>query len=251
MIQAVLVDIAGVLYDGAEPIPGSVEAIDRLQDGPTALRFVTNTSQQSPAQVRQKLEDLGFAVGEGQLFTAPAAISSYLRRHDMKCHALVHPNLDDEFRPYESDTPDAVVIADAGERFDYPHLNTAFKHLMHGAQLIAIGDNRYFKKDGELVLDAGPFVRALAYAADTAPMIVGKPSADFFRIVVDSVSCKAGDALMIGDDMMADCAGALSAGLQACLVRTGKYREGDEGKCPLPGLKCAADLREALAEFRI
>lgn len=33
---------------------------------------------------------------------------------------------------------------------------------------------------------------------------------------------------MVGDDVFGDVEGALKAGLQACLVRTGKYQPGDE-----------------------
>mmetsp|Transcript_15226 Transcript_15226/g.35287 ORF Transcript_15226/g.35287 Transcript_15226/m.35287 type:complete len:125 (+) Transcript_15226:548-922(+) len=40
---------------------------------------------------------------------------------------------------------------------------------------------------------------------------------------------RAEDVCMIGDDVSADCRGALEAGIgTAILVRTGKYREGDE-----------------------
>ena len=33
---------------------------------------------------------------------------------------------------------------------------------------------------------------------------------------------------MVGDDVFGDVEGALQAGINACLVRTGKYRDGDE-----------------------
>jgi len=33
---------------------------------------------------------------------------------------------------------------------------------------------------------------------------------------------------MIGDDIYGDVEGALDNGLQACLVKTGKYQDGDE-----------------------
>ena len=33
---------------------------------------------------------------------------------------------------------------------------------------------------------------------------------------------------MVGDDVHGDVEGALNSGMQACLVQTGKYREGDE-----------------------
>lgn len=246
MIKAVLLDIAGVLYDGGTPIARAVETVAELQKKPVAVRFVTNTSQKSPQQVKQQLDELGFEVAPDQLYTAPTAITSYLNAGGMTCYALVHPNLDREFEPFESPTPDAVVVADAGDRFDYARLNQAFQHLMEGAELIAIGDNKYFRKEGKLVLDAGPFIHALAYATDKEPIIIGKPSETFYRVVVDSVPCAPKEAIMIGDDVEADCTGALRAGLQACLVQTGKYQPGDESRCELPGLQCVTDVTQAL-----
>jgi ribonucleotide monophosphatase NagD (HAD superfamily) len=37
---------------------------------------------------------------------------------------------------------------------------------------------------------------------------------------------------MVGDDVMADVVGAIDAGLQGCLVKTGKFLDGDERKLP-------------------
>ena len=39
---------------------------------------------------------------------------------------------------------------------------------------------------------------------------------------------EAGQVMMVGDDAEADVLGAIDAGLQGALVRTGKYRPGDE-----------------------
>lgn len=251
MIKAVLLDIAGVLYDSGKPIAGALEAVQRLQRRPVAVRFVTNTSRQSPRQVAIQLETMGFSVGPKQLFTAPGAVVAYLGDRGLSCYSLVHPNLDGLFRPFQSTSPDAVVVADAGDRFDYSHLNKAFQYLMQDASLIAIGDNRYFRKDGELVLDAGPFIHALSYATQKESVIIGKPSETFFDIVLNSVPCSPAEALMIGDDVIADCEGALRTGLQACLVRTGKYQPGDESRCGLPGLLCETNLDHALGAFGI
>jgi len=52
---------------------------------------------------------------------------------------------------------------------------------------------------------------------------------------------------MIGDDAASDVGGALAAGLRGILVRTGKYRRGDEDRIGQPGAKVAKDLAEAVA----
>ena len=51
---------------------------------------------------------------------------------------------------------------------------------------------------------------------------------------------------MIGDDVEADVNGALSLGLKAILVRTGKHRSGDEKRIAEGG-HCVTDLVEAVA----
>ena len=47
----------------------------------------------------------------------------------------------------------------------------------------------------------------------------------FFDQVLASVGVDASAAAMVGDDIESDIGGALRAGLDAILVRTGKYRE--------------------------
>jgi ribonucleotide monophosphatase NagD (HAD superfamily) len=59
---------------------------------------------------------------------------------------------------------------------------------------------------------------------------------------VARLGCAPEAVLMVGDDAVADVEGALRAGLQGALLRTGKYRAGDEARIALPGAGCHADL---------
>ena len=95
-----------------------------------------------------------------------------------------------------------------------------------------VGSSNY--RDG-LSLDIGPFVAALEYATGQSAVILGKPSPDFYGVAVDSLGCESKHVVMVGDDALADVDGALAAGLQGILVRTGKYRPGDEEKITHPG----------------
>ena len=79
-------------------------------------------------------------------------------------------------------------------------------------------------------LDAGPFVHALEYASGNKATVIGKPSRDFYLAAVRSVGCEPDETVMVGDDVEADVLGAVAAGLQGILVKTGKYRQGDEQK---------------------
>ncbi|CAI9587395.1 unnamed protein product [Staurois parvus] len=95
-------------------------------------------------------------------------------------------------------------------------------------------------KDG-LALGPGPFVTALEYATDTKATVVGKPEKTFFLEALRSTGCSPEEAVMIGDDSRDDIGGAQNTGMLGILVRTGKYREGDEQKIePAPHLTCAS-----------
>lgn len=228
MYRTVLLDISGVLYQGRSAIPGSVAAVQRLRRAGVELRFVTNTSRQTASALVVMLHGLGFDVSADEIFTAPQAARRWLEVHQYRPFLIIHPDLEVEFDDLDQNNPNAVLLADAEDRLNYTYLDRAFALLMEGAPLLAIGDNRYFQGSDRLHLDAGPFVRALEYAAGIRAEVAGKPSRLFFEQVLAATGSDACDTLMVGDDVHADILGALDAGLQACLVKTGKYRPGDE-----------------------
>lgn len=244
-ILGALLDIAGVLYDGEVPIPGAVESIRKLRASGLPLRLVTNTSRQPKHALLNRLRRLGFDVSDNELFTATEALADHLVRNRLRPFLLVHPNLDAEFAALDKDRPNAVVIGDAADRFTYERLNDAFRLIVDGAPMLAIARNRYFRDADQLSLDAGPFVAALEYAAGSEAILFGKPAPAFFEAAMTDLGTAPAETAMIGDDVEADVNGALSLGLHATLVRTGKYRAGDERRI-IEGGDCAADVGDAI-----
>ena len=230
MVRAVLLDVLGVVYNGDTPIAGAVSAIDRLRNAGLPLRFVSNTTRSPHKAIIAQLTTLGVEVGEEELLTPARAAVEWLRRHGLTPHLLVHPNLEPEFSGLDGANGRAVIVGDAGEAFDHARLNRAFRELVAGADFVALATNRTFKDaDGLLSLDTGAFVAALEFASGRSPVVLGKPSPDFFLSALANMNCSAADAVMVGDDAESDVAGALRAGLGAALlVRTGKYRPNDE-----------------------
>ncbi|MCX4187056.1 TIGR01458 family HAD-type hydrolase [Methylophaga sp. OBS4] len=246
MLKAILFDISGVLHVDKQPLPGAVDTVSKLQQSGVPMRFVTNTSRSTSTDILHSLQDMGFTLNQRDIFTAPVAVKHICLQQQLRPYCLIHPDLEPEFSELDQSNPNAVVVADAAERFDYQHLNRAFSLLMEGAPLLGIGRNRYFKSAGQLQLDAGPFIQALEYAADIEACILGKPAAGFFHAAVSSLGCQPEQVLMIGDDVEADVLGALAAGLQACLVRTGKYLPKDDRKAGPANV--ADSVVEAVAE---
>lgn len=246
MIQGVLFDLGGVLYVGDRPLPGAVEALLSLEKAGIPMRFITNTTRLPHKKIVAKLARMGLEVPEENLFTPAIAARQYLLEHELTPHLLVHPNLQTEFRDLVGEAADAVLMGDAGHAFTYETLNTAFRILMDGAPLLAMGRNRYFQESDGLSLDIGPFVAALEYAAKIEAVVLGKPARDFFLAAVQSLHLAPGDVAMVGDDAVSDVGGALDAGLQGILVKTGKYRHGDEREVAERGARVVEDIDAAV-----
>lgn len=248
-VKAVLLDLSGVVYQGGAIIPGASEAINALRLAKVPIRFVTNTTRSSKEQILVELSKMGIEIGEEEIFTPVGAAVDYLGRANLSPYLLVHPAISEEFSACPKGSDRAVVVGDAGNGFCYQALNGAFRVLAEGAPLLALAKNRSFRDaDGGLSLDAGAFVAALEYATGQHAVVLGKPSAEFFEAALSSVGCVMTDAVMVGDDADADVSGALSVGVGAALlVRTGKYRDGDEILYEHSPTSVVADLTEAVA----
>lgn len=233
--RALFLDLSGVLYEGQKVIEGAAALVERARARGLSLRFVTNTVSKPRTRILDDLAGMGIAVQAEELFTAPLAAHNYLTKHALRPYYLLHAAVKAEFDDIDQHEPNCVLLGDARDALTYASLNAAFRLCKQGAPLIGIGMNKYFKDDNGLSLDAGAFIRAVEWAADTKAIIMGKPSGAFFAEVVDSTPFPADQCLMVGDDVLADVAGAMEAGLQGCLVRTGKYRPGDETALPAGG----------------
>jgi HAD superfamily hydrolase (TIGR01458 family) len=244
-LGGLLVDLDGTLYVGGEPVEGAAEAIKRLEASGVLLRYVTNTTRKPRREVWEHLRSLGFEVQEATIL-APARVAAGLIGNK-SCFPLVNESLleDLEEITLTQDHPDHVLIGDLGEDFTYERLNTAFRCLMDGAELIALQRNRYWRREDGLALDAGPFVAALEYATAKSATVIGKPERGFFRLALKDIGLDQHEVAMVGDDAEADVAGAQAAGLVGIQVKTGKYGP-DVGVEPDLVLESFAALPDAL-----
>ncbi len=231
--KALFLDLSGVLYDGEQLIPRADEAVKLARKNKLVLRFVTNTATKNNQSIIAKLQHINIPIKESELFTAPIAAKRYIQQQQLRPYCLVHQAIKSDFADFDRDEPNCVLLGDAREDLHYQSLNKAFQLCKKGAPLIGIGLNKYFKDEHGLHLDAGAFIRAIEWAADTKAIIVGKPSSEFFEQIVASTPFDPDQCLMVGDDSVSDVAGAITAGLQGCLVRTGKYQQSDEQQLPI------------------
>jgi HAD superfamily hydrolase (TIGR01458 family) len=228
--SGLLIDIDGVLHVGGNVIDGARETLAALRARGLPFRLVTNTTSRSRRLIVDGLLALGFDVSASDVLTPAALAVRHCQANGYDRVALHVTGALREDLEELGDSPDAVaveavVLGDLGEEFTYRRLNTIFRQLHGGAKLVALQRNRVWQREDGLSLDAGPFVVALEYAVGREATVIGKPSPAFFESALAELGVAATATAMIGDDVEADVGGALDAGLDGVLVRTGKFRE--------------------------
>lgn len=229
-IKGFLIDLDGVLYVGDHPIEGAQAAIKNLMQENYTFRFVSNTTRRCRNTIARRLSDMGFDIPEEYIFTPPIAAVAHMKKTGKRrCYLLTTGDVYHDFEsvcvPDNSAKTDYVIVGDAGDTITYDRLNTAFRHILDGAELIALEKDRYWMAPDGLSLSAGPFVQALEFASGKEALIMGKPSKDFFDLALGDMGMQSSQIAMIGDDILTDIGGAHRAGMLGILVRTGKFRE--------------------------
>jgi len=247
-IRLVCVDVDGTISDRfREPtVPGAAAALAKVRER-RDLRLVTNATSLSHGALAEMLRQQGLLAEPGELVTPATAARRVLteRGHDSGL-LLVDEAAREDFGWFREDSSgSAVLLATEGHGLAIADLQPAFRLLHDGASLYTLQQNRYFRKGNDLVTDLGPVAAFLAYASDREVANLGKPSRLLFENLARDVCCSLDEAVMVGDDAEFDASGSVSIGMSGVLVKTGKYREGDERRftpAPTATLDSVADL---------
>jgi 4-nitrophenyl phosphatase len=236
----VVFDLDGVLYRGADPVPGAADALARLRARGARVFFLTNNSTQTRADFVAKLTGMGMPCAEDEVMTSAYATAVYLTRVQNAAgkSALViggdglrteltragltvlHP---DDWDPEDANAPavDYVVVGlDRG--FTYQRLHRAQQAVLRGAAFVATNrDGQFPVEGGRVTPGAGSVVAAIAAAADKEPLTIGKPETGGLEAILAASGAAPADALMVGDRLDTDIWCGNRLGVPSALVLTG------------------------------
>ena len=247
----VILDLDGCVYVGRAPTPGAPEAIAALREAGRSLAFVTNDGSRSPEEYVRKLWSLGCTAAVEEVISVGAALQHYLAEGPSRRTAFVigsqaiFDHVATAGLPIVNHTPRAesadVVVVVGHDELDYAELRTATRAILAGAELIAGGRDRTFPAASGPCPGTGAVLAALEYATGRAGHSVGKPDPQMFRTALDRLG--PGRALVVGDRLDSDLAGAAAAGLDGAIVLTGvtSRAEAEAASDPAP-VAIAADL---------
>ena len=228
MIKGFLFDLDGVFYIDNSLIKGANDVINWFRDKKIIFRFLTNNTTLSRKDLVIKLNLIGLKINEDEIISANYAGVLLLKKLNIKsCRLVLSEKAKEDYKIFkiEKDKPEAIIVGDIGDLWNYNLMNELMNQILNGSKLIALHKGRYFQKGLGLTIDSGPFVSGLEYATQTNAIVVGKPEATFFKLASEKFNLKSNEIGMVGDDLNNDILGGLKMGYKTFLVRTGKFRK--------------------------
>ena len=241
-IDALLLDMDGVLHHGERPLPGAARFLRRIAAVPHL--FVTNNPIRTPAQVSARLAAMGLPrPAPAQVLTSALATADWLAREHPGCRwfAIGAGGLHEALRRVgaEDQANADVVVVGEGPGIDFERLTIGINLVLdRGARLVVtnpdVSVDDWHAGRHRVLPGGGALVAPLALACGVTPVVIGKPQPRLFRVALARLGVAAGRCVMVGDRPDTDIAGALGAGLRAALVRSGRFAPGAAWPDALP-----------------
>ncbi|MCD9198681.1 HAD-IIA family hydrolase [Aeromicrobium wangtongii] len=224
-----MLDLDGVVYRGADAIPGVADALGVARGKGLRLAYITNNASRTADAVVHKLQSMGMPdVREDDVVTSAQAVA-HLMADALPSGAAVlvvggeglRVALEARgLRPVASldDSPVAVVQGFHGD-IGWHDLAEASYAIQGGLPWYASNTDLTVPTARGIAPGNGSLVQAVRFATGAEPIVAGKPE----RALLDETIARVGGThpLMVGDRLDTDIDGAINAGIDSLVVLTG------------------------------
>ena len=274
-----LVDLDGVVYRGADPVPGVAALLAERAAAGDDVVYVTNNSMHYRADYVTRLAAMGAPVGADRVVSSPRATALYLRAQEPGVRRVLTvgaSGLDRELRDVGLEIvgaaqvaermakeglggwaaaghPDAVIVG-LDPQLTYLRVAAAADCIRAGAHFIATNRDPIYPSERGLRPGAGSVVAAISVAAGREPLVIGKPEPLLIVEAARAVGADPKDAVVIGDGLGTDIAAAIAVGARSILMLTGVSSRAEAEavapeRRPTALAADAAELARVLAEL--
>lgn len=238
--MAWVLDLDGVMWLAADPIPGAADAVARLRERGETVVFVTNNSNGTLEENEEKLAGHGVDA-EGAVVTSALAVAELVEPGE-RVLLCAGPGVREAVTnrgavPAEDGQIDAVVVGYHAD-FHYDRMRKATAAIFGGARLLASNDDATYPTPNGPIPGAGAILAGIEKASGTTATVAGKP----YEAMAELVKRKAGDeGIVVGDRPDTDGRFAQVLGYKFALVFSGVTGEDDLHVDPEPDV-VAPDL---------
>ncbi len=237
-IQALIVDMDGVLWRGDQPIGDLPAVFQAISERGLRITLATNNATLSISQYVNKLLKLGVHLQPDQIVNSSQAVAHYLLKaypHGGTVFIVGENGLADTLQGMGFSVIDALpesldknltgeilaVVAAMDRHMTYEKISAATRLIRMGIPFLGTNPDRTFPTPQGLIPGAGAVLAAIEAASDVKPVIIGKPSPEMYLVALDRMKVSPQHALVVGDRLETDIAGGQKIGCRTALVLSG------------------------------
>jgi len=264
-IQALIIDMDGVLWEGNRALPGLEDFFNLLRDQQLAFILATNNASLTQDQYIAKLLSMGITVSAEEILTSSMATAHYLSEQvdPYSSRVLVigeeglrQPLIKKGFTLIDKafnkrDKAADFVICGLDRQLNWDKLAEASLHISAGAQFIATNADTTLPTERGPVLGNGAILAALQAATNTTATIIGKPEAIMYQQAIKILNSNPEQTIAIGDRLNTDILGAVNTGIRSIMVLSGISNEDDLQSINYQPTWIMQDLRDITAALAI
>lgn len=230
-------DMDGVIYLGNQLLPGVTEFVRWLNENGKQFLFLTNSSERSPKELRQKLQRMGLDIGEEHFYTSALATAAFLKKQAPGCTAYVigAPGLlnalYDVGVTMNDVDPDYVIVGETAS-YNYEVITKAVRLVLGGARLIATNSDLTGPTEFGIAPACRSLVAPVELATGKKAYFMGKPNPLMMRTGLQLLGVHSEEAVMVGDRMDTDIIAGMESGLATVLVLSGCTSRADVDNYP-------------------
>lgn len=258
-IQAIAIDLDGVVYKGDDVICGAADAIRNLRPLVKWIYFITNNSGKRRETIQQKLFSMNIPSEKNEIITSAYATAMLLKslskpgnEFSMKVFVIGSDELKSEIKELgiaveedkDRSKPNFLVVG-FDKEFSYRKICDALDVLSSGAKFVACNRDRTFPVENGVKPGCGSMVASIEWAWGRKPDYeVGKPNTFILDMMTSETKVKANQILVVGDMLESDIAMAINFGSPSVLISE-PGRKANTELAPNLRIRSLADLPEA------
>lgn len=224
--KAFICDMDGVIYHGNLLLNGVKEFVQWLNENGKEFIFLTNSSERSPRELRQKLARLGLDVGEEHFYTSALATASFLKSQcpGGSAYVIGEPGL--VYAMYDAGfsmndvNPDYVVVGETTS-YSYEKILKAVALVRGGAKLIGANPDVTGPIENGIAPATKALISPIEMACGRHAYFVGKPNPLMMRHEQKRLKASPSETVIIGDRMDTDVIAGLESEMDTVLVLSG------------------------------
>ncbi len=221
-----IIDMDGVLYHGNKLLPGVKEFVEWLVSSEKKFLFLTNSSERTPRELKEKLQRMGIDVAKDSFYTSALATAMFLNSQKPGGSAYIVGDaglinaLYNVGYTMNNVNPDYVVIGET-RSYSYEIIEKAINLVLNGARLI--GTNPDLTGPGEhgVVPATKSLISPVEMATGKQAYFIGKPNPLMMRNALKKIRCSREETVIIGDRMDTDMIAGIESEIDTCLVLSG------------------------------